>query len=410
MINVTPMPKPTKHALLSPSAASRWLNCTPAPRLEADLPEYTSGYAEEGRLAHSVCELTAHKKFTGLNTRMYNNKIKNLKADPLWQDEMLTTANAYVEHLAENAMKFDRKPYVALEVRVDISDFVPEAFGTCDCVMIGSDELIITDYKHGKGVLVSAQENPQLMLYALGALKLYRPIYGDAIRRVSMYIDQPRLSNYSGYSMAVSELQAWGENTVKPRAAAAHMGLGEFAPGDWCRFCRAKAKCRARAGAHTALEDFKDALLPNAGQEGAAPRDLSKPLLTDAEIGDLLARGKALVDWYNSLEEYALATLLNGGAIPGYKVVEGTSKATFAPDFDTAAKVLIAAGYEKSTLYREQPETLTNLDKLVGGRAKLQEILGAHLYKPPGKPALVPESDKRPPYSGAAADFGGEVS
>ena len=404
------MSSPSSHALLSPSAASRWLNCTPAPRLEAELPESTSEYAAEGTLAHSVCELLARKKFTIVKPSAHNTALKKLKKDALWDDEMLTTAATYVEHLLERYMSFPNKPYIVFEVKVDITDYVPEAFGTCDCVMIGGEELIITDYKHGKGVPVSPENNPQMMLYALGALKLYRPIYGDAIKRVSMYIDQPRLNSYGGHSMTVDELLAWGENEVKQKAALAFAGLGNFNPGDHCRFCRAKAQCRARAGIHTALEDFKDAQLPNAGQEGAAPRDLSKPLLTDAEIGDLLTRGKSLVDWYNSLEDYALTTLLNGGAIPGYKAVEGTSKTTFTPDYDTAAAVLIEAGYDRATLYKETPETLSALDKLVGGRVKLKELLGDHLYKPAGKPTLVPESDKRPPFSSAAADFGGEVS
>lgn len=400
------------HALLSPSAAERWLHCTPAPRLEADLPETTSNYAEEGTLAHKVCDLFAQKKFTIMKLSTYKAALKKLKADPLWQDEMTATATTYVEHLTENSMKFEHAPYMAFEVKVDISDFVPEAFGRCDCVMIGGDELIITDYKHGKGVPVSPEGNPQMMLYALGALKLYRPIYGDAIQRVTMYIDQPRLDSYSGHTLTVEELLAWGENTVKPKAAIAHMGMGDFAPGEWCRFCRAKAQCRARAGAHTALEDFKDCkAIP-----GTLADDLIKvgeahgvegmpPLLTDDEVGDLLTRGRALVDWYNSLEEYALSALLKGGAIAGHKVVEGTSKTTFAPDYDTAATVLVAAGFKKATLYRQTPETLANLDKLVGGRPKLKELLGDHLYKPPGKPALAPESDKRPPYSPAAADF-----
>lgn len=404
------MSSPSSHALLSPSAASRWLNCTPAPRLEAELPESTSEYAAEGTLAHSVCELLARKKFTIVKPSAHNTALKKLKKDALWDDEMLTTAATYVEHLLERYMSFPNKPYIVFEVKVDITDYVPEAFGTCDCVMIGGEELIITDYKHGKGVPVSPENNPQMMLYALGALKLYRPIYGDAIKRVSMYIDQPRLNSYGGHSMTVEELLAWGENEVKQKAALAFAGLGNFNPGDHCRFCRAKAQCRARAGIHSALEDFKDAQLPNAGQEGAAPRDLSKPLLTDAEIGDLLARGKSLVDWYNSLEEYALTTLLNGGAIPGYKAVEGTSKTTFAPDYDTAAAVLIEVGYDRATLYKETPETLSALDKLVGGRAKLKELLGDHLYKPAGKPTLAPESDKRPPFSSAAADFGEEGS
>lgn len=408
------------HALLSPSAASRWLTCTPAPRLEAELPDSTSDYAAEGTVAHSVCELLAKKKFTIVKPSAHNKALKALKANALWQDEMLATATAYVDHLAERSMAFEHKPYMAFEVKVDITDYAPEAFGTCDCVMIGGDELIITDYKHGKGVPVSAEGNPQMLLYALGALKLYRPIYGDAIKRVTTYIDQPRLDSYTSHSMTVDELLAWGENTVKPKAALAFAGLGAFTPGDHCRFCRAKAQCRARANAHTALEDFKDCTPAGAVKAGDfVPQEFSHigphgaevhPLLSDTEIGDLLTRGKSLVDWYNSLEEYALTTLLNGGAIPGYKAVEGTSKTTFAPDFDTAAAVLVAAGYEKATLYRETPETLANLDKLVGGRAKLGELLGDHLYKPHGKPALAQESDKRPPYSSAAADFGGEVS
>ncbi len=395
------------HALLSPSSAHIWMACSPSARLGEHLPDKAGKDAAIGTHAHSVSELMARKKFTIMKPSVYNKELKKLKADPLWDDEMATTAATYVEHLLERYMSFENKPYIVFEVRVDITDFVPEAFGRCDCIMIGGDELIITDYKHGKGVPVSPEGNPQMLLYALGALKLYRPIFGDAIKRVSVYIDQPRLNSYSGYTLTVDELLAYGANTVKPRATLAHMGMGEYAPGDWCRFCRAKAQCRALANAHTALEDFKDALLPTPENRLHSEAFVgAKPLLTDTEIGDILTRGKALVDWYNSVEEYALGAILNGGMIPGWKAVEGTSKATFAPDFDTAANVLIAAGYAKSTLYREQPETLTNLDKLVGGRPKLQALLGEHLYKPAGKPALVPESDKRVPYNSAAADFG----
>ena len=316
---------PDKHAILSPSAAHRWLHCTPAPRVEAEFPETTSEYAEEGRLAHSVCELAAKKKFTVMNNRTYNSRLKKLKADPKWDDEMLSTAATYVEHLTEHAMRFEHAPYVALEVQVDITDYAPEAFGTCDCVMIGGDELIITDYKHGKGVPVSAQDNPQMLLYALGALKLYRPIYGDMIHRVSTYIDQPRLGSYDGASMTVEELLAWGES-IKPKAAAAFMGTGEFAPGEWCRFCRAKAKCRARANQNTALEDFKDCIPLGRSIPMWAEYDATgfKPsnCLTDEEIGALLVRAEGLVAWYNDLKEYALAACLNGKTIPGWKAVE----------------------------------------------------------------------------------------
>lgn len=397
---------PDKHAILSPSAAHRWLHCTPAPRVEAEFPETTSEYAEEGRLAHSVCELAAKKKFTVMNNRTYNSRLKKLKADPKWDDEMLSTAATYVEHLTEHAMRFEHAPYVALEVQVDITDYAPEAFGTCDCVMIGGDELIITDYKHGKGVPVSAQDNPQMMLYALGALKLYRPIYGDMIRRVSTYIDQPRLGSYDGASMTVEELLAWGES-IKPKAAAAFMGTGEFAPGEWCRFCRAKAKCRARANQNTALEDFKDCIplgrsIPMQTEYDATGFKPSN-CLTDEEIGALLVRAEGLVAWYNDLKEYALVACLNGKTIPGWKAVEGRSTRAWT-DQDAALEALMAGGVEEAIIYDRVPKTLAQLEKVIG-KQRFGELVGGMITKSPGKPALAAESDKRPAYNGAAADF-----
>lgn len=397
---------PDKHAILSPSAAHRWLHCTPAPRVEAEFPETTSEYAEEGRLAHSVCELEAKKKFTVMNNRTYNSRLKKLKADHKWDDEMLSTAATYVEHLTEHAMRFEHAPYVALEVQVDITDYAPEAFGTCDCVMIGGDELIITDYKHGKGVPVSAQDNPQMLLYALGALKLYRPIYGDMIRRVSTYIDQPRLGSYDGASMTVEELLAWGES-IKPKAAAAFMGTGEFAPGEWCRFCRAKAKCRARANQNTALEDFKDCIPLGRSIPMQAEYDTTgfKPsnCLTDEEIGALLVRAEGLVAWYNDLKEYALVACLNGKTIPGWKAVEGRSTRAWT-DQDAALDALMAGGVEEAIIYDRVPKTLAQLEKVIG-KQRFGELVGGMIIKSPGKPALAAESDKRPAYNGAAADF-----
>lgn len=397
---------PDKHAILSPSAAHRWLHCTPAPRVEAEFPETTSEYAEEGRLAHSVCELAAKKKFTVMNNRTYNSRLKKLKADPKWDDEMLSTAATYVEHLTEHAMRFEHAPYVALEVQVDITDYAPEAFGTCDCIMIGGDELIITDYKHGKGVPVSAQDNPQMLLYALGALKLYRPIYGDMIRRVSTYIDQPRLDSYDGASMTVEELLAWGES-IKPKAAAAFMGTGEFAPGEWCRFCRAKAKCRARANQNTALEDFKDCIplgrsIPMQTEYDATGFKPSN-CLTDEEIGALLVRAEGLVAWYNDLKEYALVACLNGMTIPGWKAVEGRSTRAWT-DQDAALEALMAGGVEEAIIYDRVPKTLAQLEKVIG-KQRFGELVGGMITKSPGKPALAAESDKRPAYNGAAADF-----
>lgn len=201
----------SEHALLSPSSAHRWLNCTRAPRLEAALPDKTSSYAEEGTLAHSVCEITAKKYFKTIQAIEYNNNLKSLKSKELWNDEMLHTAEVYVEHLAEKAIQFKKEPYVSFEVKVDISDYAPHAFGRCDCIMFGRDTLIITDYKHGKGVAVSAKENPQMMLYALGALKLYQPIFGNAIKKVNICVDQPRLNSYETWECTTTDLLEWGK-------------------------------------------------------------------------------------------------------------------------------------------------------------------------------------------------------
>lgn len=395
------MPTPTSHALLSASAAERWLNCTPAPRLEEGIEEQTSSYAAEGRLAHAISELAARKKFCGLSTRSYNSKLKKLKADPSYDKEMLDHAEGYVDHLAQVAMGFAHQPHTALEVRVDYSDYAPEGFGTCDCVMIGSDLLVIADYKYGKGVPVAAERNPQMMLYALGALKFYWPIYGDSIKTVRLRIDQPRLDALDTWDVAVKDLKDWGETYVKPKAQLAFAGLGNACPGDWCRWCRAKALCPARAGAATALEDFKDCV-PAGKAESVKP---GLRLLTNAEVGDLLTRGKNLVAWYKDLQDYALSACLAGDEIPGWKAVEGRSVRAFN-DAEAAIKAVLDAGYKRALVYDQVPKSLAQLEKLLG-KADFDKLLGKRVIKPPGKPALVKESDKRPAVTAAAKDFTG---
>lgn len=324
---------PEKHALLSASSAHRWLVCTAAPRFEENLPESTSEYAEEGRLAHAICELKVQKKFTIMTTRTYNTRLNKLKKDPLYKDEMDKTSDLYIEHLVEQAMLYDHTPTVSAEVQVDFEEYVPEGFGTCDCIMIGGDTLSITDYKHGKGVPVSAVGNPQMRLYALGALKRYAPVFGNTIKKVRMTIDQPRIaSEPTTDTITVEELLAWGES-IKPIAQKAYMGLGEFVPGEHCRFCRGKAQCRARANVNTALEDFKDCIPLGNSPAMQADYDTTgfKPVntLTDAEIGELLERGKFLVEWYKDLEDYATKALFDGKPIEGWKLVAGRSNRTF---------------------------------------------------------------------------------
>lgn len=398
-----------EHALLSASSASRWLTCTASPRFEAQFPETTSEYAEEGRLAHSFCELKVLKKFTtSIKPSAYKTRLNKLKKEPLYTEEMDRTSDLYVEHLTEKAMGYNSPPLVNAEVKVDFSEYVPDGFGTCDCIMIGGDMLDITDYKHGKGVPVSAEGNPQMRLYALGALKKYEPFYGGMIQRVRMTIDQPRIqSELSSETITVDELKAWGE-TIKPIAQMAFSGFGEFKPGDHCRFCRGKAQCRARADANTALEDFKDCLLPTAKNVEQAQQNAGAnvpAMLTHDEIGELLVRGKDLVQWYKGLEEYALNALLNGEEIAGWKAVAGRSNRIFS-DQEAALAAVIAAGYDESLVYERKPKTLTGLEELMG-KKDFAEKIGQYVVKPLGKPTLAPMSDKREPYSTAAADFSG---
>ena len=406
------MPTPTEHALLSASSAHRWLACTAAPRFEEQFPNGTSDYAEEGSLAHSICELYARKHFTVMTNRKFNSELKKLQAKPHYSDEMLKTAEKYVDYLREKAMSYPATPYVTFEVKVDFSDYVPEGFGTCDCVMIGGDTLHITDYKHGKGVEVSAEENPQMRLYALGALKMFAPVFGDSIKKVSMGICQPRITDdESEDGMTVEELREWGES-IKPRAKEAYDGPGTFCPGEHCRFCKGKAQCRARADQNTAFEDFKDFAI-----EGKAAPELQAlspekraviglpPMLSDAEIGELLVRAEGLVQWYKDLCEYATQNILNGKEIPGWKVVAGKSNRAFK-DVEEAFSKVIEAGYDEALLYERKPITLTGVESLLG-KAKFETLLKDCVHKPLGKPTLVPLSDKREPYSTAAADFAG---
>lgn len=346
-------------------------------------------------MAHSICELAARKKFTVMKRTEYDDAIKALMQDPLYKVEMLTTAAAYVQYLTEKVMSFDAMPHVTQEVKVDFSEYVPQGFGTSDCVIIGGDTLIVVDYKHGKGVRVSAIGNSQMRLYALGALKHYAPLFGNQIKKVITAIVQPRISEeVSEEVLTVETLNAWGES-IKPVAQEAYYGPGNFVPGDWCRFCRGKAQCRARADKNTALEEFKDIgfSIPDA------------PPLTEAEIADLIHRGADLVAWYNDLKDYAVQTILAGGNIPGYKVVAGKSNRAFS-DTDKALSILEEAGYPAGIIYERKPKTLAQLEKLVG-KKDFAELVGGMIIRPAGKPTLTEENDPREAYSPAAVDFEG---
>jgi hypothetical protein len=342
-----------------------------------------------------MAELKARKKFSVMKKSAFDKAMSKLKADPLYQEEMQEYTDLYVDYLAEAAMTYTTKPYIALETRLDYSHVAPEGFGTGDCIMIGGDTLRIIDFKYGKGVQKSGEQNPQMLLYALGALKAYRPIYGDAIKRVHMAIFQPRLSNgLSEYETDVDSVSAWGES-IKPIADTASKGEGEYAPGEWCRFCRARQTCRARSDVNSAYEDFKDV---------TSGKYQKPPLLSDIEVGEILKQAEELKTWVKDLEEYALAALLQGKEIPGWKAVEGRSNRTYT-EADTVLQTLVNAAYERAILMTS-PELLgiTAMEKLLG-KKEFTERLSSYIIKPPGKPTLAPVTDNRPPYSSAAADF-----
>ena len=411
------MGTPQKHALLSASSAHRWLACTAAPRFEQQFEAGTSVYAEEGTLAHSVCEAYVGRKFGLISSQKFRAKMNAAQENPLYNDEMLRTAERYVEFLNEISMQYPQPPHVAVEVQVDLTDYVPEGFGTCDCIMIGTAEtgeqkLHITDYKHGRGVAVSAEANPQMMLYALGALKRYFPVYSE-IKTVSMAICQPRLSeSASVYEIPVGELLSWGSSIV-PIARKAFDGTGEFVPGEHCRFCKGRAQCAARANYFTAFQEFVGADIEGKLKpEDITRRELTKDcgeepprVLTDAQVAELLTAAEGLAAWYKDLQEYAMQALLNGKDLPGWKLVEGRSVRAFT-DPDKAVDILLAAGYDEALIYDRKPKTLSALEKLVG-RKTFNDLLAPVVEKPRGKATLAPESDKRERFNPAEAEFGG---
>lgn len=358
------------HAVLSASGAHRWLNCLPSARLELEFVNNESSAAAEGTAAHALCE---HKLKKALHMRskrpvsVYNS------------DEMEEHSDAYVEFVMEQfelAKQSCTDPLILIEQRLDFSCYVPQGFGTGDCIIIADKKLHIIDFKYGMGVLVDAVDNPQMKLYALGALEIYDSLYD--IEEVSMTIFQPRRENVSTWTIRVEDLKDWAEKELKPRAKKAYDGEGEYLPGEWCTFCRAAVKCRARAEEKLKLaqSEFK---LP--------------PLLTDSEIEEVLSKLSDLTKWANEIIAYATDAAVNHGKEwHGFKVVEGRSVRKFK-DEDAVAEVAKANGYKD--IFRQSLITLTEMERLMG-KSKFEKILGDLIYKPPGKPTLVPLSDKRP--------------
>lgn len=372
---------PNTHAILSPSSAHRWLNCTRSARLELEFSDKETAAAAEGTAAHALCE---HK---------VKKALKQRSSRPVSQfdsDEMEELTDAYRDYVIEQLTQ-ERQicpdAQIFIETRLDLTPYVPGSYGTCDCLIVSDKKLHIIDFKYGQGVLVEAERNPQMMLYALGALDIYYGLYD--FKEVEMTIFQPRRENVSTWSESVDELRKWAQEDLKPKAELADSGEGEFSSGDWCLFCKAAIKCRARAQAKLEL----------AKQEFSLP-----PLLTDEEIEDILPKLSDLTKWANDILAYATDAALNHGKQwKGFKVVEGRSVRKYS-DEDAVIKAAKSAGY--TDIFKTSLITLTEMEKLMG-KKKFKETLGGLVIKPQGKPTLVPAADKRPAITGndAKSDF-----
>ncbi len=386
------MSSPASHALLSPSSAARWLACTPSARLEAELPDRSSEAADEGTLAHAIAEDFTLRQNGKITFEELLTRMQVHEKDPLYKKEMnLHCENfaKYVIELLNVAKKSTPDAFLETEQKVDLSEWIPDSFGTVDNTIIADGVMYITDFKYGKGIKVSAIENKQLMFYALGTLHKYNIVYD--IHTVVMTIYQPRLDHIENFTMKVSELEKWGES-VKKRAKMAFNGEGDLIPGDHCTFCKALPTCRAQA--QRALQVAKT--------EFALP-----PALSDAEVAEILAQLDPIIKWAKKVQQYAFERALEGHKWEGWKLVNGRSVRTYA-DEKRIVNELKNLGFEDNDLYNTKLKGITEMTRVIG-KNEMDRLENQNLVvKPLGKPTLVPESDKRPEIQNkesAIADF-----
>lgn len=372
---------PETHARLSASGAHRWMACTPSVALEERFPDKGSEYAAEGTLAHSMAELIIRYNNGEITKKTFSTRMNKIRKDELYSKEMEDYIVEYTQTVWEifNEVKAECPDAQLLpEQRLDFSEYVPDGFGTGDVVIIADDMVQVIDLKYGKGVGVSAVGNPQLRLYGIGAYLEHSMLYD--IQRVKETIIQPRLENVSTEELTVEELMEWVDTEVRPKAELAIAGEGEFVPGDHCRFCKAKAVCRARADENLALMkmDFRD-----------------PDILEEWEIGEVLQRAEELNDWAKDVKDYAFDQALNHGVkFEGWKLVEGRSNRKYL-DEDKVKEALIEAGYSQDKITETKILGITAMEKEIGKKS-FGEILSELVVKPEGKPVLVPETDKRP--------------
>ena len=369
--------KSRSHALLSASSAHRWLACPPSAVAAEAYDDTGSDYAAEGTLAHEVAEWVASgksKKGPALNKGTEDGVT----------GEMLEHARAYRDYIQEQLKSDDA--VMMLERRVDFSEYVPDGFGTCDCIIIQGNTLTIIDYKYGRGVQVSAVDNPQMRLYALGALNDYGIAYD--IERVEMHIYQPRINNISTDSMTVEELTTWAEKVVKPTAAKAAKGKGEYKAGAHCKFCPHAGRCRALTKTCTEYVNTHGLRV-------------GVPVLAPHEVAEVLAMEPLVSLWLKRVKDQAMNTMLDGGEVPGYKLVEGRQGARRWTDELQVAKALQDAGYTEEDYTTVSILSPAGMDKALG-KARAAELLSDLVERAPGAPTIAPESDKRPTYDRTA--------
>lgn len=370
------------HALLSPSGAHRWLSCPGSALLEQQFPETSSDAALEGTLAHELAEMKVRNYFytKDFGKRKLSSGIKKLKENPMWQDEMMGYTDDYLEYIKGVALALQSEPYVVIEKKVDLTNYVPDGSGTADCILLYGDTIHVIDFKYGKSPdgRVSAEKNPQMMLYALGAYDAYKMFY--PIQNIRMTIVQPRLSDgISEWACSLGELLDFGAY-VKDRAVLALSGDGEFVPSQKaCKYCRARGQCHARAQNNVALA-FVSGKLP--------------PLITTEEAGRYLEQGEDIAKWLSDLQEWALKECLAGKDVPGWKAVAGRSTRSWT-DMDKAFGALEASGIDPALLWERKPLTLAQVEKIVG-KKEFQACVGDYVVRSAGKPTLAKTSDQRP--------------
>ena len=370
---------PDQHAVLSASSSHRWLECPPSALICAKVKDTSSEFARQGTDAHTLCEYKVNAAL--------GKQAKDPTEDLTYFDsEMADCTDAYAQYVLEQVEAAKQKckdPIVLVEQRLDFSRWVPEAFGTGDCVIVADEQLTIIDMKYGVGILVEAEKNPQMMCYALGALELFDGIYD--ITEISMTIFQPRRANVSTYTISKAELLQWADRVLAPTAQLAAKGEGEFKAGSHCQFCKAKAACRKRAEYNLELAKYDFEMPAN---------------LEDDEIEIILSKADELISWAADVKEFALQQALSGKEWHDWKLVEGRSVRKYVNDVAVADKVQ-SAGFDP---YEHKVLGITAMTKMLG-KTKFEELLSGLIEKPQGKPTLVPMSDKRPTMNTAANDF-----